>query len=62
MSVRTLCIRWREQDIGSLVVMDKGKLVGMLTFRELIKVLDRARRRAEVAGGRCNHGGQSADR
>lgn len=29
-----------ENDIGSLVVMDKGKLVGMLTFRELIKVLD----------------------
>ena len=29
-----------EQDIGSLVVMDKGKLVGMLTFRELIKVFD----------------------
>ena len=28
------------QDIGSLVVMEKGKLVGMLTFRELIKVLD----------------------
>ncbi len=27
-------------DIGSLVVMEKGKLVGMLTFRELIKVLD----------------------
>ena len=27
-------------DIGSLVVMAKGKLVGMLTFRELIKVLD----------------------
>ena len=29
-----------SQDIGSLVVMEKGKLVGMLTFRELIKVLD----------------------
>ncbi|MBL8309175.1 MAG: CBS domain-containing protein [Burkholderiales bacterium] len=28
------------QDIGSLVVMERGKLVGMLTFRELIKVLD----------------------
>ena len=27
-------------DIGSLVVMEKGKLAGMLTFRELIKVLD----------------------
>ena len=29
-----------SQDIGSLVVMEKGKLVGVLTFRELIKVLD----------------------
>ncbi|TAG01106.1 MAG: CBS domain-containing protein [Betaproteobacteria bacterium] len=29
-----------ERDIGSLVVMDRGVLVGMLTFRELIKVLD----------------------
>ena len=29
-----------SQDIGSLVVMAKGQLVGMLTFRELIKVLD----------------------
>jgi len=28
------------QDIGSLVVMERGKLAGMLTFRELIKVLD----------------------
>lgn len=26
-----------DKDIGSLVVMDKGKLVGMLTFREVIK-------------------------
>jgi CBS domain-containing protein len=29
-----------ENDIGSLVVMEKGKMVGMLTFRELIKVLN----------------------
>ena len=26
-----------DHDIGSLVVMDQGKLVGMLTFREVIK-------------------------
>ena len=26
-----------EKDIGSLVVMDHGDLVGMLTFREVIK-------------------------
>lgn len=28
-----------DQDIGSLVVLDKGKLVGMLTFREVIQIL-----------------------
>ncbi len=28
-----------EHDIGSVVVMDKGKLVGILTFREIIKTL-----------------------
>jgi CBS domain-containing protein len=28
-----------DKDIGSLVVMDQGKLVGMLTFREVIQVL-----------------------
>jgi CBS domain-containing protein len=28
-----------ERDIGSLVVMEFGDLVGMLTFREVIKVL-----------------------
>ncbi len=30
-----------EKDIGSLVVMSKGVLVGMLTFRELILTLHR---------------------
>jgi CBS domain-containing protein len=29
-----------ELDIGSQVVMDQGKLVGMLTFREVLAVLD----------------------
>ncbi|MEI8326692.1 MAG: CBS domain-containing protein [Betaproteobacteria bacterium] len=28
-----------EKDIGSLVVMERGELVGMLTFREVIKAL-----------------------
>ena len=28
-----------EQDVGSLVVMGGGKMVGMLTFREVIKAL-----------------------
>jgi len=30
-----------EHDIGSLVVMEYGDLVGMLTFREIILVLSR---------------------
>ncbi len=30
-----------ENDIGSLVVMDRGELVGMLTFREVIKAVVR---------------------
>ena len=29
------------KDIGSLVVMESGELVGMLTFREVLMVLDR---------------------
>ena len=38
-----------DQDIGSLVVMDNGKLAGMLTFREVLKVL--ARRQLEQRSG-----------
>jgi CBS domain-containing protein len=38
-----------EQDIGSLVVMDKGLLVGMLTFREVIRIL--AKRQVEQRTG-----------
>jgi CBS domain-containing protein len=34
-SIRTMA----ERDIGSLVVMSHGDLVGMLTFREVIKAL-----------------------
>lgn len=29
-----------EKDMGSLVVMDQGQLVGMLTFREVLKALE----------------------
>lgn len=29
-----------DYDIGSLVVMDQGKLAGMLTFREVLAALD----------------------
>ena len=38
-----------EHDIGSLVVMERGRLVGMLTFREVIRVL--AQRQAEQRTG-----------
>ncbi len=38
-----------DQDIGSLVVMEKGKLVGMLTFREVIRTL--AKRQTEQRTG-----------
>ena len=34
-----------ENDIGSIVVMSNGKLAGMLTFREVIRIL--AKRQAE---------------
>ncbi|MCL4739990.1 MAG: CBS domain-containing protein [Burkholderiaceae bacterium] len=36
-AVRTMA----EEDIGSLVVMDRGELTGMLTFREVIKAIVR---------------------
>ena len=42
-------ITMAEQDIGSLVVMDGGRLAGMLTFREILKVL--ARRQLEQRSG-----------
>ena len=38
-----------EHDIGSLVVMENGKLAGMLTFREVLKVL--AKRQMEQRSG-----------
>jgi CBS domain-containing protein len=38
-----------EQDIGSLVVMERGRLAGMLTFREVLRVL--ARRQLEHRHG-----------
>jgi CBS domain-containing protein len=42
-------ISMAEQDIGSLVVMDRGQLAGMLTFREVLKVL--AKRQIEQRSG-----------
>ena len=38
-----------DKDIGSLVVMDRGALVGMLTFREVIQIL--AKRQKEHRTG-----------
>lgn len=38
-----------ERDIGSLVVMDLGDLVGMLTFREVIQTL--ARNGGQIGAG-----------
>lgn len=38
-----------EHDIGSLVVMDHGRLAGMLTFREVLRVL--AKRQTERRAG-----------
>lgn len=38
-----------EHDIGSIVIMSEGKLAGMLTFREVIRIL--AKRQAENRTG-----------
>ncbi len=38
-----------DHDIGSLVVMDRGRLAGMLTFREVLRVLA-SRQREQRAG------------
>ena len=38
-------ITMSERDIGSLVVMDGNRLAGMLTFREVIRVLAKRQRR-----------------
>ena len=40
-----------EKDIGSLVVMEHGDLVGMLTFREVILCHRRQRRRGRRHAG-----------
>jgi len=42
-------IAMADHDIGSLVVMERGRLVGMLTFREVLRVL--ARRQEEHRTG-----------
>ena len=42
-AVRTMA----EQNLGSLVVLDQGRMVGMLTFREILQAL--AQRNAAIA-------------
>jgi CBS domain-containing protein len=37
-----------EQDIGSLVVMDRGRLQGMLTFREVLQAVHEGDERAKA--------------
>jgi CBS domain-containing protein len=32
-----------QHNMGSLVVMDKGRMVGMLTFREILSAIDKGR-------------------
>ena len=37
-----------EQDVGSLVVMESGRMAGMLTFREVLQALDAGRDLAQT--------------
>ncbi len=48
-SLATAVMTMAEHDIGSIVVMSEGKLAGMLTFREVIRVL--AKRQSENRAG-----------
>jgi CBS domain-containing protein len=48
-SLRSAVALMVRHDVGSLVVMDGGRMVGMLTFREVLKALDRAGSFAELA-------------
>jgi CBS domain-containing protein len=48
-SLATAVMIMAENDIGSMVVMSDGKLAGMLTFREVIRIL--AKRQAENRSG-----------
>lgn len=48
-SLADAVILMAEHDIGSVVIMSGGKLVGMLTFREVIRIL--AKRQSENRTG-----------
>ena len=41
-----------EHNMGSLVVMEKGRMVGILTFREILVALDKRPGRARRGQGR----------
>ena len=43
-SLSDCVVTMADRDIGSMVVMDNGKLAGMLTFREVIRVLAKRQR------------------
>jgi CBS domain-containing protein len=47
-SLSDAVIRMAEEDIGSLVVLDKGRLAGMLTFREVLVVLAKRQKEQRV--------------
>jgi CBS domain-containing protein len=49
MTVSDCVITMADNDIGSLVVMDRGKFAGIVTFREVLRVL--ARRQKEHRSG-----------
>jgi CBS domain-containing protein len=48
MALSDAVVAMSDQDIGSLVVMEGGKLVGMLTFREVITVLAQRQKEKRV--------------
>jgi CBS domain-containing protein len=47
-SLSDCVISMSENDIGSLVVMDRGQLVGIVTFREVIQVLARRQKEQRI--------------
>ena len=51
-----------QLDIGSLVVMDHGRMAGMITFAEVLRALCRPRRHARRPRDQRDHRAQSADR
>lgn len=57
-----------QHDVGSLVVMDGGRMAGMLTFREVLRALERSggltdvpAREVMVRDPLCGHPGDTID-